>query len=344
MKNSKITGILAILVIISVITALLLGYSDINDYLRGSNSSDHSSEKHEIRVIAKSTAGSFWNSVSAGASVASAEYNVKLTFQGPDNEEDYAAQNEMIYQAVQDGADAIVFSAIDYMENAKAIDDAAGAGVIIVVIDSDVNSHMVSCRIGTDNYEAGCLAGKAALENQDQELKIGIVNFNAITENGQSREKGFRDTVLKEERVEIVDTINVVSTAAAAKAGTADMLKQHPEINVVVTFNVWTSLGVGYAIRDLKQADNVQVVAFDNDAVSVDMLETGEVDALIVQNPYAMGYLGIENAYNLLREQTVKKKQVNTAITLITKENMYNEECQRVVFSFDELADRKVRK
>jgi ribose transport system substrate-binding protein len=337
MKDSKAMGSVAVLVIVAVVTALLFGYSDINEYLRDNHQSDALSKKQQITIIAKSTGGSFWNSVSAGASVASAEYNVKLTFQGPDNEEDYAAQNELIYRAVQDGTDAIVFSAIDYMENAKAINDAAAAGVVIVVIDSDVNSQMVSCRIGTDNYEAGCLAGKAALKVQDEKLKVGIVNFNAITENGQSREKGFRDTVLKEEGVEIVDTINVISTAVAAKAGTSDMLKRHPEINLVVTFNVWTSLGVGYAIRDLQQANNIQVVAFDNDVVSVDMLETGEVDGLIVQNPYAMGYLGIENACKLLRDEVVEKQEIDTAITLITKENMYSEECQRIVFSFDEL-------
>ena len=53
---------------------------------------------------------------------------------------------------------------------------------------------------------------------------------------------------------------------------------------MVVTFNEWTSLGVGWAIRDLDRGDRTQVVAFDSNVVSVGMLETGEVDALIVQD------------------------------------------------------------
>ena len=64
------------------------------------------------------------------------------------------------------------------------------------------------------------------------------------------------------------------------------MLKEYPEINVIVTFNEWTSLGVGWAIRDLDLAEETQVVAFDSNVVSVGMLETGEVDALIVQRFY----------------------------------------------------------
>ena len=56
------------------------------------------------------------------------------------------------------------------------------------------------------------------------------------------------------------------------------MLKKHPKINVIVTFNEWTTLGVGYAIQELGLKDNVRVVAFDSNVVSVGMLETGEVD------------------------------------------------------------------
>ena len=48
--------------------------------------------------------------------------------------------------------------------------------------------------------------------------------------------------------------------------------------------------------------------------MSVDMLETGEVDALIVQNPYAMGYLGVENAYRLLGGHDLDEREVNTCL------------------------------
>ena len=103
-------------------------------------------------------------------------------------------------------------------------------------------------------------------------------------------------------RVEIMDAINVKSTTEDAKRGTEKMLERHPEVNAIATFNEWTSLGVGYAIRELGIGEETAVVAFDSNVVSVGMLETGEVDALIVQNPYAIGYLGVEHAYRLIDE------------------------------------------
>ena len=104
-----------------------------------------------------------------------------------------------------------------------------------------------------------------------------------------------KDALKKDERATIVESVNARSTIDSAKSATLRMLEEHPEINVLVTFNEWTSLGVGYAIQELEAGDRIRVVAFDSNVISVDMLESGEVDALIVQNPYAMGYIGVES-------------------------------------------------
>ena len=63
---------------------------------------------------------------------------------------------------------------------------------------------------------------------------------------------------------------------------------------------------------------------------------TGEVDALIVQNPYAMGYLGVETAANLINGQTGGPSVIDTATTIVTRENMYERESQKILFSFEE--------
>lgn len=291
--------------------------------------------RHYVAVIAKSTTSAFWKSVFAGANAAGTEYNLTLTVEGPENEEDYQTQNEMIRRAVENGAEVIVFSAVDYQANAEAINAAVQEGVKIVVIDSDVNSDQVSCRISTDNYQAGRMAGKAVLSEEAEELNVGIVNFDKNSANGQQREEGLREELMEDERVRIVEAINVISTIEDSMEGTVRMLKEHPEINVIATFNEWTSLGVSYAIRDLGLAEETSVVAFDSNVVCVGMLETGEVDALIVQNPYAMGYLGVECAYNLINEIPIEDSQVDTATTVITRENMFEEDCQKVLFSFD---------
>ena len=241
-------------------------------------------EKKKVVFLTKSMDSSFWQSAYAGAGAASAEYNLDLVCEGPDGdgEEDYEAQNEMIDRAIREQVDALLFSAIDFEKNAEAIDRAAKAGIRIVVVDSPVNSEAVECYIGTDNYEAGCMAGEEVLGNPAENLNIGIVNFDKSTENGQLREKGFRDTVLNDDRANITASINVKSTITDAREGTERMLLDNPQINVIVTFNEWTTLGVGDAVEALGAGERTQVVAFDSNVKSIGMLEKGNVDALIV--------------------------------------------------------------
>lgn len=292
-------------------------------------------ERKKVAVIMKSTESAFFKAVSAGANAAGTEYNMDILFEGPDNEEDYKTQNTMIQKAVKEQYDAIVFSAIDYNACKAAIEEADKAGVQVIGIDSDVNSEKIKCRIGTDNYEAGKMAAEAVLYCPEESLNIGIINFDQNTKNGQERERGFREAIEKESRVNKIETINVLSTVSNAREKTKEMIQTHPDMNVLVTFNEWTSLGVGYAIEELEMADRIHVVGFDSNIVSVGMLETGEVDSLIVQNPYAMGYLGVENAYNAIHNIPIEKKDIKTETILVTRENMFRDECQKALFLFE---------
>lgn len=294
-----------------------------------------SQERYRVAMIVKSTESAFFKSIFSGAGAAATEYNIALTTEGPESEEDYETQNEMIYRAVEDGADALVISAVDYTNNAGAVDWAAAKGIPVIVIDSDVNSSEVKFHIGTDNEEAGRMAARAALDGTEGEICAGIVNFDENTANGQQREQGFREEMEKSGRVKELITINVASTTEEAREATKELILAHPEINLITTFNEWTSLGVGWAIRDLEKKDEISVVAFDSNVVSVGMLETGEVDALIVQNPYAMGYLGVEKAWEILSGRRVEGEKLDTETTIVTRENMFLEEYQKILFLFD---------
>lgn len=336
-------------------------------------------DSYKIAVIAKSTVSDFWQNVRRGVKAAATEYNIEISFDGPENEEDYVAQNEMITSAVARGADAIVLSAIDYYESVDAVNAAVAAGVEVVMIDSGVDSDRISSFIGTDNYGAGRLAGEAALDavikmhngddsssdsvtdsssdsvadteyNGDNITKsndtsdndddfdysrvvIGIVNYDPNSANGQEREAGLR-AVAEENGATVAGVVNVDSNIESATAGAIELLSEHPEINVIVGFNEWTTLGVGYAVEQLGLADRVAAVGFDSNVVSIGMLETGEMDALIVQNPFAIGYIGVQTAYELLNNGEVDET-ILTSATVVTRENMFSESIQRILFRFD---------
>ena len=309
-------------------------------FLSGCGADTSATPQHTVTLVAKSTQTEFWLSVFAGAEAAATEYNLQLTIVGPETEEDYESQNTMVAQAVEDGAEALVFSAIDYENNAAAIDAAARKGVKVVAIDSSVDSDQVSIYIGTDNYAAGQMAAQAALDRVAGELKVGVVNYDISSANGQERERGATDVFAQSGRAEITAVINTLAEAEQAEWDAAAMLQNHPEINVLLAFNEPTSVGAAQAVKELGLSETVFLVGFDSNVVTVDGMQEGAVDALIVQNPYAMGYLGVESAYKLLTGQEGGLEHVvDTSTQIVDRSNLFTMDSQKALFAFEQNMD-----
>lgn len=308
--------------------------------LCGCGGEQDASQRHSVALVVKSTQSEFFRSVFAGAEAAAAEYNLELTIAGPETEEDYEAQNQLIAQAVEAGAEAIVFSAIDHEENAAAIDAAAQAGVQIVTIDSGVGSDQVSTYIGTNNYAAGQMAAHAILERVSGPLYVGVVNYDVSTANGQERERGAADAFAASGRAQITAVVNTLTEAGQAQEDTVALLTAHPEINVLLALNEPTSVGAARAVEELGLSEEVFFVGFDSNVVTVDGLQDGSVDALVVQNPYAMGYLGVESAYQLLTGQGGSLAEtVDTSTQVVDRSNLFTLDSQKALFSFEEHLD-----
>ena len=291
--------------------------------------------RHKVALVGKSQTSEFFRSVYAGAQAAATEYNLELTISSPEAAEGYETQNQLIADAVAEGAEALVFSAADYENSAQAIDDAAAQGVRIVAIDSNVNSKAVETYIGTDNYAAGQMAAQAALDGMTGRLVVGIINYDVRSANGQGREQGARETFEESGRARVAAVVNTLAESGRAQADTAAMLEKHPEINVVLAFNEPTSVGAAAAVAQMDLSDRVYLVGFDSNVATVEGLQNGSVDALVVQNPYAMGYMGVESAYQLLAGQSGHLPDtIDTSTRVVTLDNMFTMDSQKALFAF----------
>lgn len=293
------------------------------------------SRPYSVYLISKSASTEFWKSVFAGANAAKSEYNVDLTILAPETEEEYEVQNDYVRQAIESRADAIVFSAISYTGNAEAINEAVAAGIRVVVIDCDVDSDGVSVRIGTDNVAAGRMTGEAAMNAEEGDVVLGIVNCFVETQNCQERERGLREALRGNTRVKDIYVVNVPTDAEEAKLAAERLVQEHPEINVLVGFNEPLAVGVAEAVDELGLTGQVRAISFDTNMRCIELMQTGAVSALIVQNPYAMGYLGVEKAWQALQGMKFDKHElIDTMTQIVTKENMFTLESQKALFSF----------
>lgn len=297
---------------------------------------DAPTSRYKVALIAKSTGLEFWNAVFTGAQAAATEYNIDLVVTAPENEEDFEGQNTLIENAVEEGAKAIIFSAIDYEANAAAIDAAAQAGVLIINIDSQVNSDHVSAYIGVDNYGAGRMAAQSALDGVSGQLRVGLVNYEVNGANGRDRAAGACDAFQESGRAEVIATVQTHPNSEDARRDVLEMLRDHPEINVLVALNEPIGVGTARAVHQMQRADDLWLVAFDSNGETVDALQNGAVDALIVQNSYSMGYFGVQSAYKMLAGQGSSVETNNVAAAaVVTRDNMFAMDNQRELFLFE---------
>ena len=63
------------------------------------------------------------------------------------------------------------------------------------------------------------------------------------------------------------------------------------------------------------------MVGFDAWPMVVDGLEKGDLDSLILQNPYKMGYEGVKAIIRHLKGEKVDK-QVDTGVEMITRDRL----------------------
>lgn len=296
-----------------------------------------SSKSKTVAVITKGSDSDFWNDVKNGAFSAATEYNIDITFEGPDSEEDYESQNKMIENAVSKNVGAIVLSAIDYEKNAPAVQKAIDKGIKVITVDSDVDADGKELFIGTDNVSAGKKAAEQAIElcKNKKFVNIGIVNYGENTENGKQRLQGFTDYIEKVKNAKIVASVNVVSNAESATSGAKQLIEENKGINVLIGFNEWSTLGVGCAIKELNLKNEVFGIGFDSNVNCVGMLETGEIDTLIVQNPFSMGYLSVSKAAELLLGNAKTDGVIETDTYVVNRKNMFSPDVQKILFSFN---------
>ncbi|HAS37973.1 MAG TPA: LacI family transcriptional regulator [Ruminococcaceae bacterium] len=300
--------------------------------------SDIGAEGKNVAIITKGSDSDFWDDMKSGALAAANEFNINVTVEGPESEEDCDTQNEMIENAVSRNVDVIILSAIDYEKNAPSVQNAIDNGIKVITVDSDVNVKGKELFIGTDNISAGEKAAKQAVElcKGQKSINIGIVNYSENTENGKQRLKGFTDYIGKIENAKIVDTVNIESNTQNATAGAKKLLEKHKDINVLIGFNEWSTLGAGYAINELNLKDKVYCIGFDSNISCIDMLENGDIDILIVQNPFSMGYLSVSKAFEILSGKKQSDRTVETDTYVVNRKNMFSPDIQKILFRFNE--------
>lgn len=298
------------------------------------SASSHREESKKIALVLKiiDSSNDFWSSFIQGAEMAAKEYGVTLTMAAPNAETKYEEQGVLIEEAIEAKPDAVVLVPAHYTETQKYAKKIEDAGIPLILADSMMEEVNGSGVVATDNVEAGRKMGRYVAENFEEIQSIGIVGHVKGTSTATERELGFREG-LGELEEKVVDVVFCDSDYRKAYLVTKEMLERYPSINVIAGLNEYSSVGAARAVNELGLKGKVRMVGFDSSIKEVEYLEDETFSAIVVQKPLNMGYLCVEKAVRLLNREKISEV-VDSGSVLITKETMYTEENQKLLFPF----------
>src|SRR5271155_5879024 len=282
--------------------------------------------KPTIPVIVKDTTSNYWQIVLAGARKAGKDLGVKVPELGAQSESDINGQISILENAVSEKPAAIVISPTEFKALGKPVDEAAKK-VKIIGIDSSADSKAFTSFLTTDNVQGGRIGADglaAAITAKYGKAEGDVALITSIPGVGSldARAKGFKEQLAaKYPGLKLVADKVADGQATTGLNIMTDLITANPDLRGVFASNLIMAQGAGQAIAENKKADAIKLIGFDSDDKLIGFLKDGTIYALVVQDPYRMGYDGIKTALAASKGDSVQAN-VDTGANLITTANM----------------------
>jgi len=291
--------------------------------------------KPTIPVIVKDTTSIYWQTVLAGARKAGQDFDVNVTELGAQSETDVAGQISLLEKAVASNPTAIVIAPAQFAPLGKPIDEAAKK-VKIIGIDSTADTKALTSFLATDDVQVGHIAADA-LANAitrtyaDTEGDVAIITGSSVAASPDQSVTGFKEQVAKKYRALNVLPEKVADAQAAAGLSIMkDLTATDMNLRGVFVSNIIMAEGASQVVYNKSSGDRINYVVFGSNDKLVKSLQDGTIDALVVQDPFRMGYDGVKTALAASRSEKVPAT-IDTGANLITKANMSSARSQELL-------------
>lgn len=297
-----------------------------------SGSADANDNRTVIAAIPKATGGDFWETVEVGARKAASELDIDLKWEGTVTETEIAEQTKIIENMINLGVDAIALAPLNNQAQRKPVQSAVDNGIPVVIFDSSIDGDAHSSFVATDNTLGGSLGATYLKGKLGSNSRIIVFRYVQGTASTTKRSDGFIETAKKQGYEIVADPFSESGTLEGSKSVVANTFERFIEngklaIDGIFAANLTATLGVASALDDLRDSGiqvDLKFVGFDSSKKLVEELQSGKIDALIVQSPEKMGYLAVKTALAVSKGESVEA-HIDTGVEVVTADRLKNE-------------------
>ena len=301
--------------------------------------SDSPGSEYRIAVIPKGTTHSFWRSIHAGAVKAERELieegiQIAMTWKGPLREDDREQQIQVVEGFLSQGMDGIVLAPLDDRALVRPVEEALNAGIPTVIIDSALDSDSIVSFVATNNAKGGELAAQHMAQLLEGKGKVLMLRYQEGSASTRNREEAFVQKVQSDfPEIDILSADQYAGpTRDTAKRASENLLNRYGnELDGIFCVNETSTVGMLLALQDIDKAGKVVLIGFDANEILIDAMRQDHLQGLVVQNPFLMGYLGVQTLVEHLIGKPVANR-VDTGVVMVTPERLDDMEIQDLIY------------
>ncbi len=258
-----------------------------------------------IPLISKGFQHQFWQAVKLGADQAADEFNVVVTFEGPDTEAQVDKQIDMLAAALAKNPAAIGFAALDSQAAIPLLKQAQKDGVAIIAFDSGVDSDIPTSTATTDNVAAAALAADKMAALIGGAGEVAIVAHDQTSRTGIDRRDGFINQMASQHPdVEIVTVQYGGGDHLQSTEIAKSILTAYPNLKGMFGTNEGSAIGLVNGVQE-SGAEGLVIIGYDSGKAQKDAIRSGLMTGAITQNPVGIGYETVKAAVAAYKGESV---------------------------------------
>lgn len=246
--------------------------------------------KQDLAMVVN-VAVDYWNAGKVGFNKGLSALGVKGTYQAPANGR--LDQQLSIIQTLRgQGITGLSVSAIDPTAIKAPISSANKAGIPVLAIDSPLpKEDGAALYLGTPNYQAGQKAGEAMKQALGGKGQVVVLVGSLTTSNAVERIAGFEDA-LKGSGVKVVQKLSDGMDASKALSNAQTVIQTNPNVNGLYGVYSYDGPSAGQAVKAAGKTGRVKIISDDSDPQTLKFIQSGVIQATVLQQPYQQGYTG----------------------------------------------------
>lgn len=290
--------------------------------LSGACSRSGQGNRLEIAMVLKALDSEFWQRVKAGAEqAAKADPQVRLSILAPPEEIDIDQQVSIIEDQIQNRVSALAVAPGGAAQIVPALNQAAAAGIPVVILDTDVPWPQRRSFVGIDNRLGGRIAGDYIVRAIGGQGKVAVIRGVLGVSTMEDRVAGFQQAAAAAPGVQIVAVQPANSERALGMGVMENYLTLHPDLKAVFCANDQMALGAMEAIAARHLTGKIVLVGFDATHEALEAIRAGQMNATMAQDPEAIGRRSIEEAIRAARGRPVDR-YIDIGTALVTRDNV----------------------